>query len=153
MLAVTNKFFEELTAYLEVLALYKCQIVIVGDLNVHLEVNTDHHAIRLLELFHSFDCVQHLGGETHNEGGTLDHVYTRKNDACSEMTVDPAGIISDHSFITWRLSFVYQHAVATRRLIISRKLIIWPCQAASAFDPPQPRTTTSVALNSNTKFL
>ena len=24
-----------------------------------------------------------------------------------------------------------------------------PCQAASAFDPPQPRTTTSVALNSN----
>jgi len=116
-LAVTNKFFEELTAYLEVLALYKCQIVIVGDLNVHLEVNTDHHAIRLLELFHSFDCVQHLGGETHDEGGTLDHVYTRKNDACSEMTVDPAGIISDHSFITWRLSFVYQHAVGTRRLI------------------------------------
>jgi len=35
--AVTEAFFTELTAYLEVLALYKCQIIIAGDFNIHYE--------------------------------------------------------------------------------------------------------------------
>ena len=34
---VTNKFFTELTAYLEVVALYKCQVVIAGDFNIHVK--------------------------------------------------------------------------------------------------------------------
>src|SRR5208282_4055443 len=33
--SVTEIFFTELTKYLEAIALYKCQIVIAGDLNIH----------------------------------------------------------------------------------------------------------------------
>ena len=32
-------FFDELTAYLEVLGLYKCQIVIAGDLDIHMRLS------------------------------------------------------------------------------------------------------------------
>ena len=68
---VSNLFFEELTRYLEVLALYKCQIVIAGDFNIHVEKNDDRDAARLLDLFASFDCTQHVHEPTHARGGTL----------------------------------------------------------------------------------
>ena len=35
---VTDAFFDKLTAYLKVLAFYKCQIVIAGDFNIHMEI-------------------------------------------------------------------------------------------------------------------
>jgi len=35
--AITDNFFTELTSYLEVLALYKCQVVIAGDFNIRVE--------------------------------------------------------------------------------------------------------------------
>jgi len=34
---VTDAFFTELSAYLEVFALYKCQILVAGDFNIHVE--------------------------------------------------------------------------------------------------------------------
>ena len=56
---VTNKFFTELTAYLEVVALYKCQVVITGDFNIHVERPTDSDTIKLNEILDCFDCIQH----------------------------------------------------------------------------------------------
>jgi len=35
--AVTDAFFTELSTYLEVFALYKCQILVAGDFNIHVE--------------------------------------------------------------------------------------------------------------------
>ena len=65
----------ELQQHLETMALYKCQIVIAGDLNIHIERESDAAGIRLLDLLGSFDCVQHINEPTHTAGGTLDHVY------------------------------------------------------------------------------
>ena len=56
---VTDVFFDELTAMLEVLVLFKCQIIIAGDLNIHTERADDVVAARLVDLLMSFDCVQH----------------------------------------------------------------------------------------------
>ena len=105
---VSDLFFEELTRYLEVLALYKCQIVIAGDFNIHVERNDDRDAVRLLDLFASFDCTQHVHEPTHARGGTLDHVFTRHDETVFDVGVDPAGMISDHSFITWKMHFISQ---------------------------------------------
>ena len=98
---VSNLFFDELTRYLETLALYKCQIVVAGDLNIHIERKDDTDALRLLDLLSSFDCIQHVQEPTHTRGGTLDHVFTRRDEAIFDVNVDPAGVISDHSFIIW----------------------------------------------------
>ena len=88
------------------MALYKCQIVIAGDLNIHIEKESDAAGIRLLDLLGSFDCVQHISEPTHAAGGTLDHVYTRSGEAVVDVGVESAGSLSDHSFITWRLRFI-----------------------------------------------
>ena len=73
---ITDTFFIELSNYLEVVALYKCQIIVAGDLNIHVERRaSDLHAVKLHELLDSFDCVQHFPHiPTHRDGGTLDLV-------------------------------------------------------------------------------
>jgi len=102
---VTDQFFVELTSLLEVLALYKCQILVSGDINIHFEKLLDVHAIKLRDILDSFDCHQHITEETHIAGGTLDLVITRSDQAILNITVDPPNIISDHSLIRWSLPF------------------------------------------------
>ena len=51
---VTDAFFDELTTYLEVLALYKCQIVIADDFNIHMGITDDRHATTLRDIPASF---------------------------------------------------------------------------------------------------
>ena len=76
--AITDVFFTELTKYLKVVALYKCQIVIAGDFNIHAEKDNDAAAIRLLDLLNSLNCVQNVPQTpTHRDGGTLDLVITK----------------------------------------------------------------------------
>jgi len=70
--SVTDRFYRELSSLLEVLAVYKCQIVIGGDFNIHVEKSDDPDAIRLYELFTSFDCVQNVPAESSRHAG-LDH--------------------------------------------------------------------------------
>jgi exonuclease III len=98
---VTNEFFNELTQYLEAMSIYKCQLVIAGDLNINVADSNCNNASRLIDLFTGFDCVQRVTGETQVRGGTLDHVVTRSSDAISDLYVGPSGAISDHSLITW----------------------------------------------------
>ena len=101
-LAVTDAFFTELSSYLEVFALYKCQIFVAGDFNIHVESAGDADAARLRDLLQSFDCVQQVPlTPTHREGGALDLVVTKPEQVLSEMTVDPPCLISDHSVISW----------------------------------------------------
>ena len=100
--AVTETFYSELTEYLEVFALYKCQIVIAGDFNIHVEKDGDPDATRLQDILASFDCTQHVPlTPTHRGGGTLDLVITKSEQTLTEMKVDPPDVISDHSLIRW----------------------------------------------------
>ena len=103
--AVTDTFFTELTSFLEVLALYKCQIVIAGDFNIRVEKAENADASRLRELIDSFGCTQHVPAvPTHQAGGTLDLVITKSDQVIDELSVEPPNIISDHSLISWCIS-------------------------------------------------
>ena len=104
---ISDVFYTELTKYLEVAALYKCQIVISGDFNIHVE--NDATAFRLLELLNNFDCVQKVPQTpTHIDGGTLDLVITKSEQCLEDLTVAPPDVMSDHSLLGWRLSFLQQ---------------------------------------------
>ena len=114
--AVTDTFFTELTLYLEVLALYKCQIIIAGDFNIHTELNDDPNATRLADIMFSFDCVQHVPiVPTHNEGGTIHLVFTKSEQMVHDMLVNPPGAISDHGLIHWRLPALIQPTITASR--------------------------------------
>ena len=102
-------FFAELDKCLEVIALYKCEIVVAGDFNIHVERPDDPHAIRLREVLSSFDCIQHVPHTpTHGDEGTLNFVI-------NDIGVNPPEIISDHRVISWRLIFQQIPSIAVQR--------------------------------------
>ena len=73
--ALTTAFFDELTSVFEQLIPLRCPVVVCGDLNIHVDQTDDVHAVRLVQLLKSFDCVQHVAEPTHVAGHTLDLVY------------------------------------------------------------------------------
>jgi len=98
---VTDTFYKELSSLLEVLAVYKCQIIIAGDFNIHVEKRDDIEALRLQELLTSFDCVQNVPAvPTDRAGGTLDLVITKSDQLINNLTVQSPDILSDHSLLT-----------------------------------------------------
>lgn len=97
-------FFEELTLLLEIVAAYRCEIVICGDFNLHVNKAADHHARRFGEILASFDLVQAVDQPTHGDGNTLDLVITRRDTEPINCAVQPPNIISDHSLVTCRFS-------------------------------------------------
>ena len=42
---VTEAFFEEFTSYMEVIALYKFQNIVVGDFNFHVERDSEAYSV------------------------------------------------------------------------------------------------------------
>ena len=115
---ISNEFFEELTEYLEIIALYT-------NVKSWLQVTwtsksrggTRPKLYRLLELLRSFDCIQHVSGPTHVDGGTLDHIYTRSDEIVDDLRVEPAGTLSDHGFITWSMKFTRPPPISSRKTV------------------------------------
>ena len=87
-----------------------------GDFNIHVEKDNDAAAIRLLELLNSFDCVQNVPQTpTRRDGGTLDLVITKSEQRFEDLTVAPPDVMSDHSLLSWRLSFLQQPSILLDR--------------------------------------
>jgi len=100
------QFFDELTAVLETLVINTCPVVIGGDFNVRFQLAADADSRRLSDVLSSFDMVQHVSGSTHRCGNTLDLVMTFADCQLDAVTVDPAGIISDHALVVCRLTTI-----------------------------------------------
>ena len=62
---ITALFLEEFTELLEGLATYRCPILLLGDINLHLERDGDTHATDFNELLESFDMCQQVTISTH----------------------------------------------------------------------------------------
>jgi len=90
---------------LEIVAKYRCQIVVSGDFNIHVNNNVnngDRHAQRLAAILESFDLMKALTGPTHLNGNTLDLIVTRRDCQPVSCIVQPPGVISDHSLVICR---------------------------------------------------
>ena len=97
------------------LALYKCQIIVAGDFNIHVEQCDDSAATRLADIMFSFGCVQRVPQTpTHVDGGTIDLVYTKSEQMIEDMLVDPPGAVSDHSLIHWRVPLQTQPPIVVQ---------------------------------------
>jgi hypothetical protein len=96
---VNELFYKELICLLETVATYRCQIVVCGDFNIHINNPNDKQAQRLAAIIESLDLVQSVVGPTHRAGNTLDLVLTRRDCCPSSCDVLPPCMLSDHSLI------------------------------------------------------
>ena len=100
------RFYDELRAIFESLALHGCPVIVGGDFNIHVEDPGDPDSIRLADLLSSFGMVQHVSGATHELGGTLDCIITFTDAMVEDVRIDAPGAISDHGLVTCRLPLI-----------------------------------------------
>lgn len=116
---VSVKFFEELTLTLEYLLNLCDHLILVGDLNIHIEKRDDLHAIRLKEIFTLFNMANIVSEPTHLMGGTLDLIVPTDNLFIVSCSVQPSGVISDHSFIEASMSISLPPLIKTKKYVRS----------------------------------
>ena len=75
-------------------------VLLVGDLNIHIERGNDLHTTSLLETFDSFNMQNVVNEPTHECGGILDLIVSTHNFPVSSCKVYPSNIYSDHGFVS-----------------------------------------------------
>ena len=92
----TSVFFNEFSAYLELLLLCKEWLLLCGDFNIHIDSVDDPDSVKFHDLLESVGLWQHVKKSTHNDGHTLDLIIAHFTDSkiCKEPQVDR--FISDH---------------------------------------------------------
>ena len=112
-------FFEEFTEIMQDPAMAKGDLLIVGDLNVHLDVPENPETRRLMAIIESLGLVQHAVGPTHNHVHTLNVALSHDSDDTLK-DVKVLDRISDHSLIACYLD--YSKPKPVKQTITSRKL-------------------------------
>lgn len=90
-------FLTEFRSLLELINNDTSRVIIPGDFNIHIDVDSDTNSIKLLDLIGIFNLKQHVQQSTHVCNHTLDLIITRRDEneiIQSTSVVDPG--ISDH---------------------------------------------------------
>ena len=75
-----NLFIDEFSTYLEGLSTLSGHLILCGDFNFHVDVGTNTHAQRFLEMTQSVNLRQHVDTPTHAGGHTLDFLFSFDSD-------------------------------------------------------------------------
>lgn len=106
-------FLTEFSEFLSFTLIKYDKIVLLGDLNFHVNDVLDTKATGFLDLLSGLGFTQHVTGPTHNHGNTLDLIFTK------DITTDLPSIlqvpVSDHSCIFFNL---HPLALTTRSELI-----------------------------------
>src|SRR6218665_2515367 len=116
----TTAFYDEFIGLLDQFALYNSQLVLVGDLNLHLEDSSLSETVEFVAVLEQFGLKQHVTESTHVSGGWLDVVVTRDGCQVSDVIVSPP-TFSDHGPVVATISFLCQPLLFTMRRIRSWK--------------------------------
>src|SRR6218665_802610 len=101
----TPAYFNELATMLEQFVLYNTQVVLIGDLNLHLEDPSLLETSEFETILRQFGLAQHVAEPTHRAGGWLDVIVTRDDTSPVDLEVFPP-TISDHGLTTVTLPFL-----------------------------------------------
>ena len=97
-------FLEEIVKLLELLASSAEDVLLAGDINLHMDEN-DHYSLRFKEIMDSFNLIQHIDFPTHKQGHTLDIVATFDGDLDASAFVSCQNDVSDHFLVNFQLKF------------------------------------------------
>ena len=100
---VRNSFFVDFSQYLELLSVYNCHVVVLGDVNIHLDVTGDSHTTKFIDILNCFGFSQTVQEPTHTAGHTLDIVLVKTDNLMPVKTTIHPPSISDHSVIVTSL--------------------------------------------------
>jgi len=103
----TDAFFDDLDNVLERTSTFGCPVIVMGDINLHLDVISDAHTIRFQSLLDSYGLIQNVTSPTHTHGHLLDVIVTRSDCPASVCVELPT--LSDHSFITADVDLQFSH--------------------------------------------
>jgi len=92
-----SSFFDEFADLLDHVTSYS-SVVIMGDVNLHLESPSDAGAVRFLSLLATNNLVEVVQSPTHTAGHLLDVVVVRSDTMVTSVNVPPP-VLSDHSMI------------------------------------------------------
>jgi hypothetical protein len=95
-----STFFQELDDYLNVLLMIKEPVLIVGDINIHMEDEENVAKQNMDDMLASKGLVQHVTEATHSAGHILDVVITREVDDLEVQKPTVGDFISDHKIIS-----------------------------------------------------
>ena len=99
----TADFFSQFTNLIDSLAVQGGNVVILGDLNFHLDDLDNRQARHLNDLIFSARFIQHVTEPTHRNGHTLDVLISRESDSIVQNVYVHNPLISDHSAIHFEL--------------------------------------------------
>jgi hypothetical protein len=117
----TNDFFEEFELYLtSIISSTVEDICIIGDINIHLDDETDPSTKRIKNILESLGLKQHVKHPTHNGGHTLDAVITRTDAQWISSPDVKTTIESDHSLITF---IVNRPSPPSHRILKGRRIL------------------------------
>jgi hypothetical protein len=105
-------FIQEFTTLLETLATYNSQLVVTGDLNIHMEDMECSWASQVKRIINSFGLRQHVDFPTHTHGGWLDLVITRDDCGTIAVASEPPSI-SGHSLLMYHVPFLHSAPLVT----------------------------------------
>ena len=102
--AVDNDFFNDLSDIFERLSHFS-SVVVVGYLNLHLDIRESVDTIKFNSLLEVNNCRQYVESATHTAGHLLDVFIARTDLPVQRIVVSPpGGGLSDHSLIVARIS-------------------------------------------------
>jgi len=140
----TTVFFDELADLLDRVTSYS-SVVIMGDVNLHLDVPTDPTTVNFESLLSANNLVQLVQTPTHAAGHLLDVVVVRSDTEVTRINVPPP-VLSDHSMIDVALDLcrglVHYETVATYRACRSWRTFNYDeferdlCQSVLLHSPP-----------------
>src|SRR6218665_3999823 len=101
----SSLFFHEFAVLFEQFALYNAQLVITGDLNLHLEDPSLPASSEFHPIIDQFGLTQHVAEPTHKADGWLDVVLTRDDCIPTDVRVYPP-TASNHGLVTATIPFL-----------------------------------------------
>lgn len=127
---VSSLFLEELSTLAEQLSTSRCEVLLMGDFNIHVDVPTQPESAKFLSLLESTNLQQHVSLPTHQNGHTLDLVITRSQDLNITAQCTDGTVSSDHLAVIFTLEV--PKPARSRKTITTRKWNSIPTDSFSA---------------------
>ena len=88
-------FMDEFSQLLESLSTASGKLIIIGDINIHWNDQSNSERKKLSDLLDMYNLCQHIDKPTHSKGHTIDLVITRSNESIVT-EAEVGSLISDH---------------------------------------------------------
>jgi endonuclease/exonuclease/phosphatase (EEP) superfamily protein YafD len=108
---VSNSFFDDFDEVLERISTFACPVILMGDLNLYLDIATELNTIKFNSSIENHGLLQHVASPTHSAGHILDVFITCRDSRVHTIDVAPP-MLSDHSLIRVTVDLQFQHGPA-----------------------------------------